>query len=32
VSLKIIIAFVVGFALTFAAGWYFGEILPHSGR
>jgi len=26
-------AFVLGFALAFAAGWYFIEVLPHySGR
>jgi hypothetical protein len=31
VSLKVIIRFVVGFALAFAAGWYFIEILPHAG-
>jgi hypothetical protein len=32
VSLKVFMAFVLGFALAFAAGWYFIEILPHSGR
>ena len=32
VSLKVFIAFVLGFAMAFAAGWYFIEILPHSGR
>ena len=32
VSLKVIITFVLGFALAFAAGWYFIEISPHSGR
>jgi hypothetical protein len=32
VSLKVFITFVLGFALAFAAGWYFIEILPHSGR
>jgi len=30
VSLKVIITFLLGFALAFAAGWYFLEILPHS--
>jgi len=32
VSPKVIITFVLGFALAFAAGWYFIEISPHSGR
>jgi hypothetical protein len=27
-SLKIIIAFVLGFAMTFAAGWYLSASLP----
>jgi hypothetical protein len=30
-SLKLFMAFVLGFALAFAAGWYFLEILPHLG-
>ena len=32
VSLKVIITFILGFALDFAAGWYLGASLPHSGR
>jgi hypothetical protein len=32
VSLKVIITIVLGFALAFAAGWYFVEISPHSER
>ena len=32
VSLKVIITFVLGFALAFAAGWYLSASLPHSGR
>ena len=31
VSLKLFMAFVVGFAVAFAAGLYFMEILPYSG-
>jgi hypothetical protein len=31
VSLKVIITFVLGFALAFGAGWYFIEILPIQG-
>jgi hypothetical protein len=32
VSLKVIITFVLGFALAFAAGWYLSASLPHSGQ
>jgi hypothetical protein len=32
VSVKLFMAFVLAFALAFAAGLYFVEILPHSGR
>jgi hypothetical protein len=31
VSLRVIITFILGFALAFAAGWYLGASLPHSG-
>jgi hypothetical protein len=31
-DLKLIFAFVVGFALLFAAGWYLSASLPYSGR
>jgi hypothetical protein len=32
VSLKAIFAFILGFALVFAAGWYLSASMAHSGR